>query len=233
MGKHQEPEPFQLVPLNLLLGISYTISPNHQPMNRRTAITHVATMLGGAFSAPTLLAMSRWEDRLPSESLPAGFSLTENQKLIVAEVAEMIIPKTATPGAKDVGVPAFVVMMLQDCYKAPEHKSFVAGLDNLEKKQFLSLNVEQKIAVLKQVEADSVEEMKAYQVQQTKMGDNEDREQMAAQAKGLPFWRLAKELTMLGYFTSEQGIKSSFEYVPIPGKLEMITMKPNQKSFAY
>lgn len=202
-------------------------------MNRRTAITHVATILGGAFSAPTLLAMTRWDDHGHSESLPAGFSLTETQKMIVAEVAEMIIPKTTTPGAKDVGVPAFIVMMLQDCYKTPEHKSFVEGLSNLEKKQFLSMNAEQRTALLTQVEIDSVEEMKAYQVQQTKMGDNEDREQMAAQAKGLPYWRLMKELTMLGYFTSEEGIKSSFEYVPIPGKLEMIRMKPNQKSFVY
>lgn len=201
-------------------------------MNRRNAITHVAALLGGAFSAPTLLAMQRWEAPARPESL-AEFALTENQKLIVAEVAEMIIPKTATPGAKDVGVPAFIVMMLQDCYKTPEHKSFVDGLNKLEQKQFLTLNAEQKTALLTQVEADSVEEIKAYQVQQTKMGDNEDREQMAAQAKGLPFWRLVKELTMLGYFTSEQGIKSSFEYVPIPGKLEMITMTPNQKSYAY
>lgn len=202
-------------------------------MNRRTAITQVAAMLGGAFSAPTFLAMSRWEDRVPSEILPAEFVLTENQKLIVAEVAEMIIPKTTTPGAKDVGVPAFIVMMLQDCYKTPEHKSFTEGLNKLEKKQFLNMNAEQRTALLAQVEIDSAEEMKAYQVQQTKMGDNEDREQMAAQVKGLPYWRLMKELTMLGYFTSEEGIKSSFEYVPIPGKLEMIKMKPSQKSFAY
>lgn len=202
-------------------------------MNRRTAITHVAAMLGGAFSAPTLLAMERWRSRTPSGSFLAEFSLTENQKVIVAEVAEMIIPKTTTPGAKDVGVPAFIVMMLQDCYKTPEHKSFVEGLNKLEKKEFMNMSAEQKTAALKQVEADSAEEMKAYQVQQTKMGDNEDREQMAAQAKGLPYWRLMKELTMLGYFTSEEGIKSSFEYVPIPGKLEMIKMKPNQKSFAY
>lgn len=202
-------------------------------MNRRTAITQVAAMLGGAFSAPTLLAMSRWEDRVPSEILPAEFVLTENQKLIVAEVAEIIIPKTTTLGAKDVGVPTFIVMMLQDCYKTPEHKSFAEGLSKLEKKQFLNMNAEQRSALLAQVEIDSAEEMKAYQVQQTKMGDNEDREQMAAQVKGLPYWRLMKELTMLGYFTSEEGIKSSFDYVPIPGKLEMIKMKPSQKSFAY
>lgn len=202
-------------------------------MNRRNAITHVAALLGGAFSAPTLLAMERWDTGAGPVNAVAEFALTENQLLILAEVAEIIIPRTTTPGAKDVSVPAFIGMMLQDCYKAPEHKSFVEGLTRLEQKQFLDLNAAQRTSLLTQVESDSLEEMKAYQVQQTKMGDNEDREQMAAQPKGLPFWRLMKELTMLGYFTSEQGIKANFDYVPIPGKLEMITMKPNQKSYAY
>ena len=202
-------------------------------MKRRDAIRSVALMLGGTFSAPTLLAMNHWENPVAGSSTAADFVLTDNQKLIIAEVAEVIIPKTSTPGAKDAGVPAFIVMMLRDCYKTPEHVSFLDGVQYLEKKDFLSLTASQKTEILKQVESDSVEQMKAYQVQQTKMGDNEDREQMATQAKGLPYWRLMKELTMLGYFTSEEGIKSSFDYVPIPGKLEMIKLKPNQKSYAY
>jgi len=202
-------------------------------MKRRDAIRSVALMLGGTFSAPTLLAMNHWENPVAGSSTAADFVLTDNQKLIIAEVAEVIIPKTSTPGAKDAGVPTFIVMMLRDCYKTPEHVSFLDGVQHLEKKDFLSLTASQKTEILKQVESDSVEQMKAYQVQQTKMGDNEDREQMATQAKGLPYWRLMKELTMLGYFTSEEGIKSSFDYVPIPGKLEMIKLKPNQKSYAY
>ena len=202
-------------------------------MNRRDAIRSVAFMLGGTFSAPTLLAMDRWERGTVGEILSTKLVLTDQQKLIISEVAELIIPKTNTPGAKDAGVPAFIVMMLQDCYKTPEHASFLEGVKSLEEKKFLTLSTAQKTEMLKQVESDSVEQMKAYQVQQTKMGDNEDREQMAAQTKGLPYWRLMKELTMLGYFTSEEGIKSSFDYVPIPGKLEMIKLKPNQKSYAY
>lgn len=190
-------------------------------------------MLGGTFSAPTLLAMNQWQNPETSLALPVEFVVTDNQKLIIAEVAEIIIPKTSTPGAKDVGVPAFIVMMLKDCYKIPEQVSFLEGVKNLEQRDFLSLTTSQKTEMLKQVESDTVDQMKAYQVQQTKMGDNEDREQMSAQAKGLPYWRLMKELTLLGYFTSEEGLKSSFDYVPIPGKLEMIKLKPNQKSFAY
>lgn len=202
-------------------------------MKRRDAIKSAALLLAGTLSSPTLMAINRWESKKISLARPSGFALTDNQKLIVGEVAEMIIPRTSSPGAKDAGVPDFIVMMLQDCYKAPEHLSFTEGLASLEKQKFLSLGTSQKVEMLRQVEKGAVEEMKAYQVQQTKMGDNEDREQMVAQAKGLPFWRLIKELTMLGYFTSEEGIKSSFDYVPIPGKLEMIRISPDQKSFAY
>ncbi|MEY4275288.1 MAG: hypothetical protein RL638_2236, partial [Bacteroidota bacterium] len=53
-------------------------------------------------------------------------------------------------------------------------------------------------------------------------------------AGGVPFWRVMKELTLLGYYTSEKGIEGSFEYHPVPGKFEVISnMKPDQKSFVY
>ena len=202
-------------------------------MNRRDAIRSVAVMLGGTFSAPTLLAMEYRENKIPVTLSFADFIVTENQKQIIAEVSELIIPRTATPGAKDAGVPDFVEMMIRDCYRKPEHISFLAGLQDLEKRNFLSQNGTERVETLKLVEKESAELMKAYQVQQTKMGDNDDREQMKDQMKGLPYWRLMKELTLLGYFTSEAGLKASFDYAPIPGKLEMIKLEPNQKSFAY
>jgi hypothetical protein len=220
---------FSVAPPYKVYTKTYNRNPDH--MNRREAIQKATLVLGGAFSLPTLMAMDRWQ---AGQSLAvAGFIVTDQQMQIIGEVAEIIIPKTTTPGAKDTGVPAFIVMMMQDCYKAPEHASFLEGVKALEQRDFLVLDAAKRLEVIRQVERDSVEEMKAYQVRQTKMGDNDNREQMAAQAKGLPFWRLIKELTMLGYFTSEDGIKLSFEYVPIPGKLEMIQMKPNQKSFSY
>ncbi len=190
-------------------------------------------MLGGAFSAPTLLALDLREKRTFAKPAFPDLVLTSDQQQIIAEVAEMIIPRTSTPGAKDAGVPAFIVMMLQDCYRKPEHNSFLAGLQDLEKRNFLSQNDLQKTETLRQVEAETVQLMKEYNVQQTKMGDNEDREQMNELAKGLPYWRLMKELTLLGYFTSEAGLKASFDYVPIPGKLELIKLKPGQKAYAY
>ncbi|AYQ31855.1 gluconate 2-dehydrogenase subunit 3 family protein [Runella sp. SP2] len=183
-------------------------------MNRREVIKSVALMFGGTLSAPTLMAMNHWEQATTPDTNAAAFSLTATQQKIVAEVAEMIIPKTNTVGAKDVGVPAFVEMMLKDCYLPPDHQRFLEGLTSLEQMKFLELNEAERRGALKMME------------QQTK-------EQMKTPSKTVPFWRLMKELTLLGYFTSEAGIKASFEYVQIPGKLENIKLKPNQKSYAY
>ncbi|TDB67481.1 gluconate 2-dehydrogenase subunit 3 family protein [Arundinibacter roseus] len=202
-------------------------------MNRREAISHVALLLGGAFSAPTLLAMDHLESRAAVKNATVVFELNEMQRKIVAEVAEMIIPKTDTPGALEAGVPDFIELMLKDCYRQPEHISFNEGIQQLKTAGFLTKSLAEKTDFLRRLEEDTKEMMKAYQVQQSKMGDNEDQELIKVQAKGLPFWRLMKELTLLGYFTSEVGIRSSFDYVPIPGKLEEVKLKPNQKMYAY
>jgi hypothetical protein len=180
-------------------------------MNRREVIKNVALMMGGTLSASSLMAMNHWEQSTSPNNAGAVFILTDIQQKMVAEIAEIIIPKTETPGAKDVGVPAFIEMMLKDCYKEPDQQSFMEGLVSLEKVKFLSLNPDERTGVLKFLE------------QETKK----------MKSKSTPFWRLIKELTLLGYFTSEEGLKASFEYVQIPGKLELIKLKPNQKSYAY
>ena len=200
-------------------------------MNRRDAINRVALLVGGTFSLPTLTAMQRWDN--PSISPPTVLKISEMQRKLVAEVAEMIIPKTDTPGAKEAGVPAFIEMMLNDCYEQPEHKSFQEGVDALLNANFLTQTPEQRTATLLQLQTDTKEQMKVYNVRQSKMGDNEDKELMNNQKQGLPYWRLMKELTLLGYFTSEAGIMGSYEYVPVPGKFEVIKWKPNQKPYAY
>lgn len=187
-------------------------------------------MVGGAISLPTLLAMQRQESGF---SNGFDFTLTASQRKLVAEVAEIIIPRTDTPGAIDAGVPAFIEMMLKDCYQSPEHQSFVEGLDALNKKDFLNKSMADKVSIIGAVEQENKTLMKAYNVQQTKMGDNEDKELMAAQKKGLPFWRLMKELTLLGYFTSKVGVNASFDFVVVPGRFELTKLKPGQKIFAY
>lgn len=101
-------------------------------------------MMGGLFCAHPHGDESLGNVSNPNRS-GAAFSLTTTQQKIVAEIAEMIIPRTdtageASPGAKDVGVPAFIEMMLKDCYNQPEHLSFTEGLASMEQVKFLELN---------------------------------------------------------------------------------------------
>lgn len=200
-------------------------------LNRRDAVSRIAMLVGGVFSAPTLFAMEAKKAGVIAEA--GTFSLTDLQRNIVAAVAEHIIPKTTTPGAIDAGVPAFIEMMLNDCYKKPEHISFKKGVDNLAKAKFLNQSHDAQVAMLTLLEADTKELMKSYSASKVKVGDNVDKDVLEG-AGGVPFWRVMKELTLLGYYTSEKGTQASFVYEPVPGRFEVISdMKPDQKSFAY
>ncbi|MHA8109162.1 gluconate 2-dehydrogenase subunit 3 family protein [Aquirufa sp. A-Brett2-W8] len=200
-------------------------------MKRRDAISQIALLLGGAFTAPTLMAMDVRNGK--SSIIAADFSLTDVQRKIVSAVAEHIIPRTSTPGAIDAGVPAFIELMLQDCYKKTEQYSFLKGTNDLVKADFLGQSAAGQVAMLKLLEANTKDLMKSFSQKKIKVGDNIDKDTLEG-ANGVPFWRLMKELTLLGYYTSEKGIQASFVYEPVPGKFELITdMKPTQKSFAY
>ena len=183
-------------------------------MNRRNAVARVAWMVGGVLSTPTLMAMHQWEQVVDEQTgtRPESddFILDDGQRETVARVSDIIIPRTDTPGAIDVGVPAFIDVMLRDCYKKPAQDTFLMGVQDLGRNNFLSLSPDQQMAALKQVEASST-----------------------PNASNPPFWQIIKEVTLLGYFTSEAGIKASFDYQPIPGKFEAVKIKPGQKDFMY
>jgi hypothetical protein len=196
-------------------------------MERREALNRVALLLGGAFSGPTLLALERWEGKMPLRE--ADFSLSSLEQTLLAELSEMIIPRTDTPGAKDAGVPAFIEMMLKDCYYPREQEVFTQGLQNLTKQGFLQKTAEQKKEILLQLQQDNKPLMKAYSEEMASRGNPI----FVPDRPVLPFWRLLKELTLLGYFTSEQGIKASFEYHPTPGKFQATKLKPGQKFIVY
>ncbi|RXK46851.1 gluconate 2-dehydrogenase subunit 3 family protein [Aquirufa rosea] len=199
-------------------------------LTRRDAISQIALMLGGAITGPTLMAMEAKQSG--QASLAESFSLSDTQRKIVAAVAEHIIPKTSTPGAIDAGVPAFIELMLNDCYKLPEQRSFLKGVSDLEKAGFLNQNASGQVAMLTLLESNTKQLMSSFRLKQQKVGDNVDKETLEGN-NGVPFWRLMKELTLLGYFTSEKGINASFEYVTVPGKFEPIKLKPGQKAYQY
>ena len=213
-------------------------------MNRRDAMQRVAYLMGGALSAPTMIAMLEGCKSNTATEAATSFALSTDYKTLVAEIAEIILPKTATPGAKDAGVGPFIEMMLKDCYSATQQAHFAKGLDDLDGsskkvnggKKFLESTPAEQTALLKTFEAMSNEEAKknaeAKKIVDAETGLTKDTKGKT-EAPPTPFFKLMKELTLLGYFTSEVGAKQALVHVDVPGSyVGCIKMTPGQKAWA-
>lgn len=177
-------------------------------MERRDAIARVALFIGGTLSAGTLATVLEGCKSGGGSTAGKNFAITPDHSEMIGEIAEMILPKTSTAGAKEAKVPEFIQFMLKDCYKEEQQKSFFAGLDKLNDGatgNFMKATAEQKLALLK-VE-DSAKERS-------------------------DFWKTMKDLTVLGYFTSELGATKAAEYLEVPGKYEGIKLQKGQKVWA-
>ena len=181
-------------------------------MNRRELIQRVAMLMGGAISAPAVLGVLNGCSPKPSASWHPQF-LSSAEGAIVEEVAELILPRTDTPGARDVGVPAFIDVILKDAYPAEDQARFVSGAKDFDAeaqrahgKPFLELPQEQRLAFLQKVHdaAAVAERVEA------------DKEVPPSQRKR-PFVLMMKELTMLGFFVSKPGATQVLQYVAVPG----------------
>ncbi len=183
-------------------------------MNRREAIQKTALALGYAISAPALAGVLNGCKASPELSYKPVF-FTEDQARTIAELAEIIIPKTSTPGAKDAGVPAFIDSMLKEVYKKEDQEKFLAGLSEFE-------NDAQKTY------GDAFFECKP--ADQVALFKKHHDEAIASAATGGPtgWWNTGggadkpfvlkiKELTLLGFFTSEPGATQVLQYKQVPG----------------
>lgn len=199
-------------------------------MKRRDALGRVALLMGGTLSAPTMLAFLE-SCKSASDTSTGGmtFPFSAERKNLVSEISEIIIPKTDTPGAKEAKVGEFIEKMLKDCYTGKDLESFEKGLKEIEKKDFLKASPAEQTRILKEMEASAKEEI-------NKAGEEKKKYTEAGKEytdAGVPFFRLMKELTLIGYFTSEPGATLALDYVPVPGRYDgCIDLKPGQKAWA-
>src|SRR5688572_31429192 len=64
----------------------------------------------------------------------AGRVLDAHQLETVATIAEHVLPRTGTPGARDAGIPAFIDLLLDEWYdeaRSEEHTSELQSQSNL------------------------------------------------------------------------------------------------------
>ena len=188
-------------------------------MNRRDALERVALILGGTVigGAAFLQGCKNTTEKA------ASFFLSQDQIAFLDEVAETIIPSTDTPGAKAALVGAFMNTMVMDCYKAKDQKIFAGGITEIDNsanhmfgKGFMNITPAQRKSLLNQVN----KELKAYN--DSKKEDDPNH-----------YFGMMKQLTLLGYFSSEIGATQALRHVAIPGKYEgCVPYKKGDKAWA-
>lgn len=175
-------------------------------MNRREAISGVAWILGGTIVGANLFLEGCTR---PADKDVARLFDPEMEDFL-GDIADTILPPTATPGAKEAGVGAFIPVMVRDCYTVEDQQVVMSGLGALNKKaesdygsKFQDLTKEDRTMLLDRIDR----EAKAYHANKT--GDDPNH-----------YFYLIKQLTVLGYFSSEIGATQSLRYVQVPGRYD-------------
>ena len=175
-------------------------------MDRRELLSRASMMLGGFISASAasgILAGCVATPEPVEEAAKGGF-LTPAEMATVTAMADQILPKTDTPGALDVGVPAFIDRMLAGYYTDKERGIIRAGLTQVSTdaaefrgKPFAALTPDEQVSLMKTYD------QRAYTV--------------ADPAAPPHFFRMIKELTLLGFCTSKVGATTLMRYEQTPG----------------
>lgn len=186
-------------------------------VTRREAILRVSAMLGGValVGQGAMLAgcAPAPQSETPSpQGAPVGDDalFSEEDIALLDEIAETILPETETPGAKAAGVGPFMALMVTDCYWPDEQRIFRDGMQAIDAQSMKLYG-----AVFRQ----------ATPVQRLALLESLDAEQLAwmeSRSKDAPahYFRMMKELTLLGYFTSEIGYTEAMRYAETPGRFD-------------
>src|ERR1700761_746322 len=205
-------------------------------MNRRDAIGRVALIMGGA-----VIGAEYFLSGCKSPTAQVSDLFDTDHVAFLNEVADTILPTTSSPGAKAANVGHFMAVMVQDCYTPDDQKIFLEGigkLDDAAKKQFngkfMDITTQQRTDLLTALD----KEQKAYSADRNKkIADDamahKDQKDYKPVVIANHYFRMMKELTLLGYFTSEIGATKALRYVAVPGHYDgNLPYKKGDKAWA-
>jgi hypothetical protein len=175
-------------------------------MDRRDAVKYISVLLGGTMVASSALM----QGCRSSDTESSGLTFKDTDIPFLDEVSDTILPTTSTPGAKAAQVGKFMTVMVNDCYDKQDQEIFHKGMKQLNdlarknyKTDFVKMAPDKKLEMLIGLD----KEQKEYQ----KNKKPEERSH---------YFRMMKELTLLGYYTSEIGCTQAMRYMERPGKYE-------------
>ena len=166
-------------------------------ISRRDAIRRAALLAGVVLAPEWLMAVDQ-----VARPAAAASRLTPAHAAIAAAVADRIIPRTDTPGAADVGVPAFIGLLYGEFMTSAERRMLTDGLSAVDaaaksahRAAFTTLTADRQDALLRTIAR-------------------------AEEGRDQGFFRLIRSATVLGYFTSEQVGRNVLHYDPVPGRYD-------------
>jgi hypothetical protein len=189
-------------------------------MERRKAIGNILLLAGGVTVSLTSYKGYQWFKK-------PDLDFIFEQKQIIEALAEIIIPKTDTPGAKEAGVSDTILVLLKDCTPRPTQNRFIEGVKELinyssseYNKDFLHCTIKEQSSILRHFQ-------KKGKPFKGMIGKIQNK------FLGKSFYETLAEYTTYSYCTSELGATQGLSYVLVPGRYNgCITLDKNQKTWA-
>ena len=180
-------------------------------MQRRDVLRLLATGSALQLTPLKMLAFARKTRALVAEQ-QSPRTLNPHQYATAKTMAELIIPRTDTPGATDVGVADFIDLILTEWCDDSERGRFLHGFADVDARSnalfrgdFTSCTPLQQSQIL----IDLGQEMGA---------DTGRRLRRAIRSAPSPdFYPMFRRLTLTAYFTSEEGATKALNFEIIPG----------------
>jgi len=184
-------------------------------MTRREALLRLTALTGGTFFGAT-----RFLRGAPDASATAGggvpFQLSSADRVLLNEIGETILPSTDdSAGAKAADVAVFMEEIVRDFYDERERGVFTDGLAQVRTaararfggRDFLQLTPAERFDFVLALDRATPR---------------------------LEYYRMIKQLTEWGYFTSEIGATQALAYLPVPGAYHgCVPLEPGARAASY
>jgi hypothetical protein len=183
-------------------------------MQRRDLLQMLATGAVLGLAPKEMFALVR-EARALLSAEAAPRTLDAHQEAMLRAMTELIIPRTDTPGATDIGTTAFIDLILTEWSDEVERTSFLKGLadvdartQNLFGKAFLECSSAQQSQILVALGEEMLQEASDTAPRRRRRG--------LGGAGGAKFYPMLRRLTLTAYYTSEAGATQELHYEIIP-----------------
>jgi len=212
-------------------------------IDRREAIRRVGLLLGGVTLVGGSALLTACEKERPpvAARTPIGEFPLEDIDFL-DEIAETILPETKTPGAKAAKTGAFMALMVTDSYSARDQKIFRDGMRELNEASvkannvgFMSATPQQRLALLETVDREQKAHSDAREDARKAAESRSPARRDTVKTADTPahYFRMMKELALLGYFTSEIGCTQTQRYVESPGRFDpCVPYQAGEKAWA-